>query len=175
MIFMFVANEFEGSRVPDFDLEKIGKIIETKKDGTFPDKVLNLNSNKISELASSIPSIEFELKLSSHTLDEIESEIGDDQPPIAWIRLYDEEHIKKCAHAVVITGIERESGQIYYNDPIYGEKTAKITDFVTLWDEEDRVLIKVKIGKKKQRMLEEFPLGKELLEQEKGLENGNER
>jgi hypothetical protein len=155
MIFMYIGNSFEG-RAPDFDLERIGKIIETKGDGTFPEKVLNLNSNKISEVASAIPSIEFELKLSPHSLDEIESEIVDKQPPIAWIRLYDEEHIKKCAHAVVITGIEREKGLVYYNDPIFGEKTARITDFVTLWDEEDRILIKVKIGKKKQRMLEEF-------------------
>jgi hypothetical protein len=156
MIFLFVAANYKDSRAPDFNLEKIGKIIETKKDGTFPEKVLNLNSTKVPEVASAIPSIEFELKLSSHSLDEIEKEIEDNQPPMAWIRLYDEEHIKKCAHAVVITGLDRVMGLIYYNDPILGEKTMKITDFITLWDEEDRVLIKVKIGKKKQRMLEEF-------------------
>lgn len=155
MVFMYVGTSFEG-RAPDLDLEKIQKIIETKWDGTFPEKVLNLNSEKISEVSSAIPSIEFELKLTYHSLDEIENEINDKQPPIILIRLYDEEHVKKCAHAVVITGLEREKGLIYYNDPIHGEKTAKITDFITLWDEEDRVLIKVKIGKKKQRMLEEF-------------------
>jgi hypothetical protein len=164
---MYIGNSF-GGRAPDFDLDKIGKIIETRGDGTFPEKVLNLNSKKVSEVASAIPSIEFELELKTHSVDEIESEIRDKQPPIAWIRLYDKEHLKKCAHAVVITGIEREDGLIYYNDPILGEKIEKITDFVALWDEEDRVLIKVKIGKKKQRMLEEFDQEEGLLKEKMG-------
>jgi len=161
MIFMYIGNSFEG-RAPDLDLEKIGKIIETRKDGTFPEKILNLNSEKISEIASAIPSIEFEFKLKSHSMDEIEKELADKQPPIAWIRLYDSEHRKSCAHAVVITDVDKEKGRICYNDPIFGEKSELITDFLARWDEEYRILIKVKIGKKKQRMLEEFGKEKEL-------------
>ena len=114
MVFMYIANDFKG-RAPDFDLEKIGKIIETKGDGTFPEKVSNLNDVK--EVASAIPSIEFEIELKSHSLDEIVRELNDKQPPIAWIRLYDNEHIKSCAHAVVITEIDKEKGKISYNDP----------------------------------------------------------
>ena len=169
---MYIANDFKG-RAPDFDLEKIGKIIETKGDGTFPEKVSNLNDVK--EVASAIPSIEFEIELKSHSLDEIVRELNDKQPPIAWIRLYDNEHIKSCAHAVVVTEIDKEKGKISYNDPIFGEKSELITDFITRWDEEDRVLIKVKIGKKKQRMLEEYDQEKGLLKKEEGLNNGNER
>ena len=163
MIFMYIGNSF-GGRVPDFDLEKIGKIIETRGDGTFPEKVLNLNDVK--EVASAIPSIEFEIELKSHSLDELVKEIEIGQPPIAWVRLYDDEHIKSCAHAVVITEIDKEKGLIYYNDPIFGEKSELITDFIARWDEEERVLIKVKIGKKKQRMLEEFDQEKGLLKKE---------
>jgi hypothetical protein len=161
---MYLDESYEG-RAPNLDLDEIGKIIETRKDGTSPLKVLNLNSEKLGEVASAIPSIEFEHRFVCHSIDEIVKEIDDKQPPIAWIKLYDEEHLKKCTHAVVITGIDRESGLIYYNDPIHGEKTARITDFVALWDEEDRVLIKVKIGKKKQRMLEQYS-EKELLKKE---------
>ena len=132
MIFMYIGNSF-GGRVPDFDLEKIGKIIETRGDGTFPEKVLNLNDVK--EVASAIPSIEFEIELKSHSLDELVKEIEIGQPPIAWVRLYDDEHIKSCAHAVVITEIDKEKGLIYYNDPIFGEKSELITDFIARWDE----------------------------------------
>jgi uncharacterized protein YvpB len=88
--------------------------------------------------------------------------VNDKQPPIAWVQLSEEGNIHKCAHAVVITEIDKDGNRIYYNDPIFGEKSEDLTSFITRWDEEDRVLVKVKIGKKKQRMLEEFGQNKEL-------------
>jgi len=154
MVFMYIGNSFEG-RVPDFDLDKIGKMIETKADGTYPEKVLNLN--KVKEVATAMPSIEFEVQLKRHTLDEIGEEINDGQPPIAWVRLSDAQGVHKCAHAVVITDLDRENNRIYYNDPMFGEKNEDLSSFLTRWENEDRVLIKVKIGKKTQRILEEFP------------------
>jgi len=153
MVFMYIHNSFEG-RVPDFDIDKIGKIIETKADGTFPEKVLNLN--KVKEVATAMPSIEFEVELKRHTLDEISEELNDRQLLIAWVRLSDTTG-HKCAHAVVITNLDRENDRIYYNDPMFGEKDEDLSSFLTRWENEDRVLIKVKIGKKPQRMLEEFP------------------
>jgi hypothetical protein len=154
MVFMYIGNSFEG-RVPDFGLDKIGKIIETKGDGTFPEKVLNLD--KVKEVAAAMPSIEFEVELRRHTLDEINEELSDRQPLIAWVRLSDVVGVHKCAHAVVITDLDRENNRIYYNDPMFGEKNEDLSSFLTRWENEDRVLIKVKIGKKPQRMLEEFP------------------
>jgi hypothetical protein len=153
MVFMYIGNSFEG-HVPDFDLDKIGKITETRRDGTFPEKVLNLN--KVKEVVTAMPSIEFEFELKRHTLDEISEELKDRQPPIAWVRLSDTIG-HKCAHAVVITDLDRENSRIYYNDPMFGEKEEDLPSFLTRWENEDRVLIKVKIGKKSQRLLEEFP------------------
>ena len=153
MIFMFIENSFEG-HVPDFNLDQIGKIIETKNEGTYPDTVLNLNS--VSEVASATPSIEFVPEIKWHTVDELLKEVQDKQPPIAWVTLYDDAHLHKCRHAIVITDIDRENNRIYYNDPIFGEKSEDVSSFLTRWDEGDRVLIKVKIGKNPQRRLEEF-------------------
>jgi len=150
---MYVGKAFEG-HMPDFDLDKIGKILETRSDGTYPEKVLNLN--KVKEVATAMPSIEFEIELRSHTLDEIEEEINERQPPIAWVRLSDSAG-HKCAHAVVITDLDRRNDRIYYNDPMFGEMDEALPSFLTRWENEDRILIKVKIGKKAQRMLEEFP------------------
>jgi len=154
MVFMYISNSFEG-RAPDFDLDKIGKVIETRWDGTYPEKVLNLN--KVKEVETAMPSIEFEVEPRRHTLDEIEEEVHDRQPPIAWVRLSDTVGAHKCAHAVVITDLDRENNRIYYNDPMFGEKSEDLSSFLTRWENEDRVIIKVKIGKKSQRMLEEFP------------------
>jgi len=151
MVFMYIGNSFEG-RVPDFDLEKIEKIIDTRRDGTFPEKVLNLN--KVSEVKTAIPSIEFEYEIKRHTIDELESELNDGQPMIAWVQL--KRGIYKCAHAVVITDLDKKNNIAYYNDPIFGEQTEDLPSFLTRWENEDRNLIKVKIGKKPQRMLEEF-------------------
>ena len=57
MIFMYIADSYENCRAPDFDLEKIEKIIDTRDDGTSPEEILNLN--RVSEVASAMPSIEF--------------------------------------------------------------------------------------------------------------------
>jgi len=169
MVFTYISNSFEGGRVPDFDIDKIGKVIETKADGTFPEKVLNLN--KVKEVATAMPSIEFEVELKRHTLDEISEEISNRQPPIAWVELTDTGGVHKCAHAVVITDLDRENDRIYYNDPMFGEKSEDLSSFLTRWENEDRVLIKVKIGKKPQRMLEEFameekPVTEQIVERE---------
>ena len=149
---MYIANSYPNGRVPDFDIAKIGKIIETEVDGTFPDNILNLN--KVGEVLSAIPSIEFELHLSWHTLDELIEEINEEQPPIAFVSLSDEQRIHKCTHAVVITKVDNT--HIYFNDPIFGELSEDINSFLSRWDDADRILVKVKIGKTKQRMLEEF-------------------
>jgi hypothetical protein len=153
MIFMFIENSFEG-HVPDLNLDQIGKIIETKDEGTYPDSVLNLNGAR--EVVSAVPSIEFVPEIKPHTLDELLKEVQDKQPPIAWVALYDKEHIHKCRHAIVITDVDRENNRICYNDPIFGERSEDISSFLVRWDEGDRILIKVKIGKSLQRRLEEF-------------------
>jgi len=152
MIFMFIQDTSKDSRVPDFDLERIGKIIETMEEGTLPQNILNLN--RVREVSTARPSIEFEQKPSFHSLDELAIEIEARQPPIAWIWSYDKEKLHKFDHAVVITGVE--NGRVYYNDPVFGKKDDSTDGFLTKWDDEDRVLVKVKIGKKKEKMLDEF-------------------
>jgi hypothetical protein len=174
MIFLFIQNTHEDSRVPDFDIERIGKIIGTMEEGTLPEDILNLN--RVPEVSTARPSIEFELKPVFHSLNELTTEIKANQPPIAWICSSDKEKLHKFDHAVVITGVE--NGRVYYNDPIFGKKDDSAGDFLAKWDDEDRVLVKVKIGKKKEKMLEEFLNGFNKQEQqiltEEGSRNGNE-
>lgn len=152
MIFMFVQNTYQNCIVPDFDIEKIGKIVKTMAEGTLPEDVLELN--KVREVSRAVPSIEFEHKPKLHTLDDIINEIDDRQPPIVWIwSSHDKNQRRKFHHAVVVTGVE--NGRIYYNDPIFGKKDEEKNDFLAKWHDEDTVLVKVKIGKRIQQ-LEEF-------------------
>jgi hypothetical protein len=173
MIFKFIEETYKDSRVPDFDLGRIGKIIDTMEEGTLPEGILNLN--RVPEVATAKPSIEFELKVKFHPLDELVAETDAHQPPIAWIWSFDKEKLHKFDHAVVVTGVE--NGRVYYNDPVFGKKDDSTDDFLAKWDDEDRVLVKVKIGKKTEKMLEEFMTGfnkdqQQILTQE-GSQDGN--
>lgn len=46
---------------------------------------------------------------------------------IVWVELSNGVH--KCAHAVVVVGVDRDKDLIYYNDPIFGEKEEEIGAF----------------------------------------------
>lgn len=139
-----------GGKLHNLDVSDIGEIIETRTDGTLPNKITNLNKEK--HVLRAVPSIEFEYDQKMHTFAEIEAEMKERRPVIAWVELSEDHH--RCAHAVVVTGIDKDKSLIYYNDPIFGEKEEEITVFVSRWDKLDRTLVKVKIGQK--RILDEF-------------------
>ena len=153
MVFMYISSCL-GGQAPDLDIEDIANIIETEIDGTYPEKITNLNKNK--EVLKTIPSLEFEVELRTHSFSEIEDELEANRPVIAWVELSDAKGIHKAAHSIVITGLERENHLIYYNDPMFGEKQEDIGTFMSRWENVDRILIKVKIGTKEQRILDEY-------------------
>jgi len=150
MIFMYISNCLEGV-APDLDIDDIAEIMETRIDGTLPENVRNLNTNL--KVLRAIPSLEFDVGL-MHSFSEIEEEIRANRPVIVWVEL--SEGIHRCTHAIVITGVDKEKHLIYYNDPIFGEKEEEIGTFMSKWESVDRLLIKVKIGKREQRLLDEY-------------------
>jgi len=157
---MYISNCLEG-HAPNLDINDIAKIIETRADGTLPENVRKLNTNL--SVLRAIPSLEFDVDLRMHSLSEIEEEINSNRPVVAWVEL--SEGIHRCAHAIVITDLDREQHLIYYSDPMFGEKQEEIGTFMSRWESVDRLLIKVKIGKREQRLLDEY-----VLKVEKGSE-----
>jgi hypothetical protein len=149
MIFMYISNCLEG-HAPNLDIDDISEIIETRTDGTLIENIRNLNTNLA--VLRVIPSLEFDVDLKMHRLSEIEEEINNNRPVIAWVEL--SEGIHRCAHAIVITDLNKDV--IYYNDPIFGEMQEGIGTFMSRWERLDRLLIKVKIGKREQRLLDEY-------------------
>jgi len=152
MIFVYISNFLEG-HAPNLDIDDIAKIIETRGDGTLPQNVRNLNTDL--NVLRAIPSLEFDVDLRMHTLSEIEEEIRANRPVIAWVELSDAAG-HKCSHAVVVTGMDRQTDLIYYNDPMLGETQEEVGAFLSRWENVDRILIKVKIGKREQRLLDEY-------------------
>jgi len=137
--------------LPEFEVRDIAKIVNTREDGTLLDDINNLNRNEV--ILKAIPSIEFETKVLC-SFAEIEKEITSNRPVIAWLIVSKNgTHFK---HSVVITGLDKENHIILYNDPIFGKVQKDIGDFMLAWENLDRTLIKVKIGKREQRLLDEW-------------------
>jgi len=152
MIFMYISNCLEG-QAPDLDIDDIAKIIGTEEDGTLFEKVRNLNTNP--NVLRAIPSLEFDVDLKMRSLSEIEDEVEKaHRPVIAIIEISDGIH--RYRHAVVITGLDMDKHLIYYNDPVFGEMQEEIGTFMSKWERVDRLLIKVKIGEREQKLLDEY-------------------
>jgi len=137
---------------PNLGIDGIAEIIQTRPDGTLLENVRNLNTNLT--VLRAIPSLEFDVGLRMHSLSEIEEEINNNRPVIAWVEL--SEGVHRCAHAIVITDLDKDKNLIYYNDPMFGEMQEEIGAFMSRWERLDRLLIKVKIGKREQRLLDEY-------------------
>lgn len=151
MILMYISSRL-GGQTPDFSADKIAKIIDTDDDGTLLENVRKLNTHRA--VRRLIPSLEFEIDYKMHKFSEIIKEIKSNRPVIAWVKLSDGIHSAK--HAVVITCVDREKDKIYFNDPMFGEVQEDISSFLSRWESVDRILIKVKIGKRIQRLLDEY-------------------
>jgi uncharacterized protein YvpB len=142
--------------LPALDVSDIAKIVNTREDGTMLEDIKNINSNE--EILRAIPSIEFETKMLS-SFKEIETEINENRPVIAWIMASAEG--REFEHSIVVTGIDRDRHRIHYNDPFLGRREEDIGRFMTMWEKVDRTLIKVKIGKREQKLLDEWLSKKE--------------
>ena len=151
MVFMYISNCL-GGRAPNLEINDIAEIVETKADGTLFEDVRNLNTDLT--VLRTIPSLEFDVVLKMRSLSEIEEEINNNRPVIAVVELSDD--IRRFKHAILITGLDKGENLIYYNDPMFGEMQEEIGSFMSRWERLDRLLIKIKIGKREQRLLDEY-------------------
>jgi len=137
----------------NLDIDEISKSIGTTEDGTDFDDIEKINSNP--KILISMHSVEVIAKYGNYGLSDIENEINNGRPAIAWI-LPPEAKNRYYEHSVVITGVDRDKYTVYCNDPFHGEKEIKLGEFMSLWSATDRTLIKFKVGKRVQRLLDEW-------------------
>lgn len=149
MILGFISEQNPKGFIPEISIEEISKAIGTDELGTALQNVKNINK----KLQKTLPSIEFTDEMNC-TLDEIENEILEGKPVIAWIG-------NPFPHSIVLTGLDRELLIIYCSDPQKGKMKMNMGEFMSAWNKMDNVLIKVKIGEKIQRIIPEYaPKGK---------------
>jgi len=152
MVLEFIRRKFtEG--IPELDLPEVASVVKASADdgGTTFENIELINEL----LLSARPSLEF-VAGSGHTFDEIEEELGEPnhRPVIAWVMMPSPQGA--FSHSIVITGIDKEKLLIYFNDPVYGKEIMSIREFMQIWEQSFRILIKIRIGERKQRLIREY-------------------
>lgn len=155
MVLEFVRNQNPSGYIPNLNVEEISEAIGTDELGTALENVKKINK----KLVKAVPSIEFVAEINC-SFAEVENEILQGKPVIAWVKI-------PFPHSIVVTGLNKESLILYYNDPQKGKVKIEMGRFMSNWNETDNVLIKVKIGEKIQRIIPEYA--------EKSEQNGDER
>jgi hypothetical protein len=137
--------------IPNLDVSAVAKAIKTSADdgGTTFENIKGLNE----ELVKALPSLEF-VAGSGYMFEEIEEELKASRPVIAWITMTSPQG--PFHHSIVVTGIDRDRLLIYCNDPVYGKETIPIREFMNMWEDSFRILIKAEIGERRQRFIREF-------------------
>ncbi len=144
MVLDFIRNQNPKSYIPPIDIKEICKVIGTDELGTSLEEVEKINA----KLLKAVPSIEFSAEMNC-TFPEIEKEILQGKPVIAWVKI-------PYPHSIVVTGVDTTLLTVYYNDSQKGKKKMEMGKFISSWGETDNVLIKVKIGEKLQRIIPEY-------------------
>lgn len=143
MILDFVRLTFKGF-VPNMSVEEISRAIGTDELGTPLENVEKINE----KLLKTLPSVEFKAEINC-SFSELENEILNGRPVVAWVKT-------PHSHSIVVTGIDKGALIVYCNDPEVGRRTWEMGPFVSAWNENFNILIKVKIGEKVQRIIPEY-------------------
>ena len=133
----------------DLDENQIAEIMNTTLDGTVLSEVENINK----VMTKSDPSVEFRAEFQPHTLGDIRKELQKKLPVSVCIFTGS----VKFLHSIVITGIDDIKKTISYNDPIYGMKTMSQSEFVSKWETDGALMIKIEVGRINRYTLDSFP------------------
>jgi ABC-type bacteriocin/lantibiotic exporter with double-glycine peptidase domain len=152
MVLEFVRRKFTQG-IPDLDVPEVADAVRASADdgGTTFENIELINEL----LLDAKPSLEF-VAGSGHSFDEIKEELGEPNrlPVIAWITVPSPQG--SFNHSIVITDIDEEKLIICLNDPVYGKETMSIREFMQMWEQSFRILIRIRIGERKQRLMKEY-------------------
>lgn len=148
MVLEYVRKK-HGRKIPRLSIKTIARVTKTAIDGTAPKDVERLNEI----LSRAEPSVEFQARFLGR-FPEVIKELDEESPVIAWINVVEPPDV--VLHAVVITGFDSETNIVFFNDPYdKTEKKEEIGVFIKKWGVYAR-LVKVLIGKKQQRYINEW-------------------
>lgn len=138
--------------VPSFEIAEIARTIRTNETGTLLGNVRKINV----ALEKAIPSVEFSVDFKSHQFREIEKELANSRPVIAW--LFVKEGNRRYEHTLVVRGYDKEKQLVAVNDSLRGNGPSEvpISKFMEEWEGAGGTLIKLRVGARVQRKLTEY-------------------
>jgi hypothetical protein len=136
---------------------EVASQVETDFDGTDIDKVRLLNRDR--RVLAAVPSVEFDARKIQRDFMDILHDVNaknprERLPVIAWL-IVGEGYDESC-HAVVVTQIDREAHEITYLDPYFGQRSENLDDFSRKWEKADKWLVRLKLGQRESKTIEEF-------------------
>lgn len=103
-----------------------------------------------------VPSVEFDARKIQRDIRDAQEDLDSRKlPVIAWLIIGEGGYEESC-HAVVITQIDRTSGEITYLDPWDGEKTESLIEFSQKWEKADKWLVRLIFARRENKQIEEF-------------------
>lgn len=139
-------------KVREMDIFEIANTIGTTVGGgTKFEKVSHINK----KLLKSSREVAFQPD-EGHNFEEITRELEQSRPVIAWL-IEGERHA--FGHSVVITHYSKTTLKVHYLDPITGYHEKDVTVFMTQWQRQNNILIKLKISTRANHKIEEFHNG----------------
>jgi ABC-type bacteriocin/lantibiotic exporter with double-glycine peptidase domain len=150
MVIDYLKEVTGDSKIPSFSIRQIARIVHTKHDGTDFDDIQEINK----KLERVVPSLEFEVDSRSYQFREVEAELAHQRPVIAWLYINDEKG--GCYHTAVLVGYDRLNQMVMLNDPLRGQISITVGDFMAEWQGTEQSLIRLRLGDRLQRRITEY-------------------
>jgi hypothetical protein len=113
--------------------------------------------NEDDHVLAAAPSVEFDGSLQPREFENIVEDLKSELPVIAWSSLGDKHD--DAPHAVIVTGVSTSKEEISYNCPVRGRRTVSSKQFLDTWYLRDKLLIRIKLGKRDIRKMDQYLSG----------------
>ena len=160
MVLDYLRNVTGDPKIPSLSIGRIARILHTKPDGTDFEDVAGINR----KLEKVVPSLAFEVNRRSYQFRDIEAELAQQRPVIAWIYLSDKKG--GCWHSAVVTDYDRPNQTVSLNDPLRGSISITVGQFMAEWVKAEQTLIRFRLGDRLQRKITEYIEQPEAAEEE---------
>ena len=155
MVLEYIQDRFSEG-FPDLSSSVIAETIKTKPSSLVDDGGTTFENIELinEKLKHTRPSLRF-IMSADKKISDIKNELNKGLPVIVGVMMPSSQ--EPYGHSKVITGIDDEENLlIFCNDPVYEKEELPLTQFIPMWKEAFRLMIKVEIGEEGQTSIEQY-------------------
>jgi hypothetical protein len=141
--------------ISGLSMTDLARMMKTRFGGTHMNYVQLINDDE--RVLAAAPSVEFDAALQPREFENIVEDLKSELPVIAWSSLGSNDD--EAPHAVIVTGVSTSREEITYNCPVRGRRTTPSKPFLDTWYHRDKLLIRIKLGKRDIRKMDQYLTG----------------